>query len=81
MRRLETGRRLVERIDDHHRESNRAGALERPLQRIDEKNRAQMLSLVLRRHGQPTDQRGAHQRIARDVFAGCLRHVAIAQRV
>ena len=50
------------------------------MQGIGKKNRAQTLSLVLLRDGQATDQGSAHQRIARDVLAGCLRQVAMRHR-
>jgi hypothetical protein len=34
MRRIEAGRRLVQRIDDHHRGADRIRALERTLQSV-----------------------------------------------
>jgi hypothetical protein len=58
MRRIETGCRLVQCIDDHHRRSDRAGTLEGPLERIGQKDRAQTLSLPVLCVGQPADQGG-----------------------
>jgi hypothetical protein len=72
MRRTETGCRLVQSIDDHHRGSHRAGALERALERVGQKERAQTLSLPVLCDGQAADQGGAHQWVARNVLAGSL---------
>jgi hypothetical protein len=64
MRRIETDCRLVQCIDDHHRRSDRAGALEGPLECVGQKDRAQTLFMPVLGDSQPADQSGAHQWVA-----------------
>ena len=56
---------LAQRIDDHHRRSDRAGALESGRQVIGQKDCAETLSLTVLHDSQPADQDCAHKRIAR----------------
>ncbi len=56
------------------------GAVERAPQRIRQQHRPEPLPLTFLRDGQATDQRGAHQRVARDVLARRLRHIALRDR-
>jgi type IV secretory pathway VirB10-like protein len=73
---VEAGRGLVQRVDHDHRGADRAGAVERAPQRIRQQHGPEPLSLTFLRDGQAPDQRGTHQRVARDVLARRLRNIA-----
>ena len=68
MRRVEPGRGLAQRIDDHHRRSHGTGTLECTLQRVGKQDRAEALTLLLPGDCQPTDQGATDERIAGTCF-------------
>jgi hypothetical protein len=80
MGRIERRSAIIQRVDHDHRRSDRLRARQSPTQRVSQQHRTQPLALPITRNCKPTDQRGADQRIAGDMFSRRIGNVAGRQR-
>ena len=71
---------LVQGVDQNHGGADRAGAVERAPPCIRQLNGPEPLLQTFLRAGQATDQRRAHQRVARYVRTHRFRHIALPDR-
>lgn len=72
MRRVETGRCLVQRIDHYHGGTDGTGTLEHPQCRIGEQDRTKTMTVLVLRDRQASDQSATDERVSRDMLPGCL---------